>query len=467
VWLEVLSGEDAGRVVEVDRPLVLGRVKGSGLVIRDPRASRRHAELAPAGDGVRLRDLGSANGTLVDGEPAGDVVVRGGEEIRIGDVRIAVLAQEPAVTGAPIAEPVRPEARLGAHGPSWSVIGRLVEARTRRGRRLTYAALGVAGLAVATLAVLALSGALAGESDEQRVAAVVSEAGPATLQVEARSAAGPGGLGSAWVLDRGAGLLVTAAHVVNSGQRFVVRAGTGEIDAEVVGTAPCEDLAVLRVGGRLEGDALELGDAEQGETVLAFGFPQSAEAGEPASSTRGVVSAAHTAFRDPGADVPAYPDAIRTDTALDPGFSGGPLVDLDGRVVGINAAARTVGAGDRPLQGANYAVTARRARAVLEVLRGGGSIASIGASFGYPPPGALEQSRLPPGLFVRGVLPGAGAAQAGLQSGDLIVSVGGRALDRTLSGWCEATEGIASGETAELELGLAGGGTRKLDVRFD
>ena len=96
--------------------------------------------------------------------------------------------------------------------------------------------------------------------------------------------------------------------------------------------------------------------------MLAFGFPQSATAGEPASSTRGVVSAAHTAFGDPGADVPAYPDAIRTDTALDPGFSGGPLVDLDGRVVGINAAARTVGADDRPLQGANYAVATSRAR---------------------------------------------------------------------------------------------------------
>src|SRR5215213_6887613 len=101
MWLEVLSGEDAGRVVKVDRTLVLGRVQGADLVIRDARASRRHLELEPVAGGIALRDLGSANGTLVDGEPALAALLRGGEVIRVGGVRIAVLAQEPAATGAP------------------------------------------------------------------------------------------------------------------------------------------------------------------------------------------------------------------------------------------------------------------------------------------------------------------------------------------------------------------------------
>jgi S1-C subfamily serine protease len=469
VWIEVLSGEDAGRVVHVDRTLVLGRVTGADVVIRDARASRRHAELTPADGGLRLRDLGSANGTLVDGEPAGDAVLHGGEEIRIGAVRIAVLAQEPPVTGAPIAEPVRRQPPAETQGASWSTVGRLVESRTRRGRRLTYAALAVAGLAVAGVIVLALTGALAGKSDEQRVADVVRTVSPATVRIETRSVGTRSGVGSGWVLDRGERLVVTAAHVVNTGQRFFVRSGASESEAEVVGVAPCEDLAVLRASGPLAGEALALDDAgaaRQGETVLAFGYPASAEA-EPAASTRGVISAAGTAFRDPAPDVPSYPSVIRTDSALDPGFSGGPLVDLDGRLVGINAAARSEDAEGRLLQGANYAIAADRARAVLDVLRSGDSLAWIGATFGYPSAQDLAGRGLPPGLWIQGVVPASPAARAGLRDGDYVVAVDGRALDGTLSGWCRAAGGLRSGETAELELSGPRDATRTVAVRLD
>jgi S1-C subfamily serine protease len=463
MWLEVLSGEDAGRVVEVGRTLVLGRAQGADLVIRDTRASRRHAELEPEADGVRLRDLDSANGTLVDGAPARDVLVRPGQEIRIGGVRIAVLASEPAVTGAPIAEPVRPGVQVDTEGPSWSMIGRIVDARTRRGRRLTYAALAVAAAAVAAVGVLAASGALAGKSEEERVADVVHDIAPATLRIEARNGGIRSGLGSGWVLDHDDETLVTAAHVVNRGERFFV----DDAEATVLGVAPCEDLAVLKVDGGLRGRSLALGDAGQGETVLAFGFPETAHAGEPASPTRGVVSAAHARFDDPASDVPAYPDAIRTDTALDPGFSGGPLVDLDGRVVGVNAAARPEGAGDRPLQGANYAVGAGRARPVLETLRRGRSIGWTGALLGYPPARDLAERALPPGLWVQGVVPGTGADRAGLRDDDYVVAIDGRPVGATLSGWCRAAAGVESGEVATLELATPGRARRAVDVRFE
>jgi S1-C subfamily serine protease len=180
------------------------------------------------------------------------------------------------------------------------------------------------------------------------------------------------------------------------------------------------------------------------------------------------VSATLTSFRDPAADVPGYRAAIRTDTALDPGFSGGPLVDLDGRVVGVNAAARTRGSAGRPLQAANYAVAADRARRVLAVLRGGRSLAWAGITFGYPPPGDLAARALPSGLWVQGAVPHTGAARAGLDgNGELLVAVNGRPVGETLSGWCRATAGIRSGQRARIGLVRADHKRRAVSVRFE
>src|SRR4051794_7503979 len=99
MWLHVRSGPDSGTAVELpgDGSFVLGRQRGSDMVVRDARASRRHAELTPLDDERwRLRDLESANGTLVDGmRVTGAVELEGGEEMRIGDVVIAVTRAGP------------------------------------------------------------------------------------------------------------------------------------------------------------------------------------------------------------------------------------------------------------------------------------------------------------------------------------------------------------------------------------
>jgi S1-C subfamily serine protease len=200
--------------------------------------------------------------------------------------------------------------------------------------------------------------------------------------------------------------------------------------------------------------------------VLAFGYHASASPEPAASSTRGVVSSERAAFTDPAADVPEFPAAVRTDTALDPGFSGGPLVGLDGRLVGVNAAARTTGARDRPLQGENYAIAAGRARGVLDKLRFGDSLGWIGATFGYPTERDLAQRGLPPGLWVQGVVTRSPAALAGVRDGDYVVAVNGRPQDGTLSGWCSAAGGVRSGETVELEL-IRSGERRTVPVRLD
>lgn len=363
MWIRVRTGEDAGREVTLEpgRPLVLGRAQGSDVVVRCPRASRRHAEIRRlAGERVLLRDLGSANGTWVDGERVAEAVLGDGDEVRIGEVSLRMAA--------------------AATAPSLSAIGRMVELRTRRSLRFTAAA---------------------------------------------------------------AGLALAAA-------------------AGVVGAAPCEDIALLRVAdtGGLRSAVLGSGDAvRQGETVVALGYPDGAGVRDELTSTTGVVSVARTRYADPGPDVPAYPEAVQTDTALNPGNSGGPLVDLEGRLVGMNAAVRTAGQDGRSVQNQNYAIAVDRIRAVLARLRTGMAAPGwTGLTVAFPSPQVLADRRLPAGLLVTGALPGSPAARAGLGStSEALVGVDDRPVGTTLRSYCAAT--AAAGDAAPRSVSLARPGT--------
>ena len=180
MWLRVLSGEDAGRTVELPeagRPFILGRVQGCDLVIRDERASRQHAELrAEPGGGVRVVDLGSANGTFVDGRRVDEALLAGGEELRIGGVELMAPARRPVSEGGE------------APAPTWSLVGRLVDSRTRGARRATWVALGAAALALVAVVVVVV---VAGDDDDE-VPQVVRDLAPATVLVEGRCAARSG-----------------------------------------------------------------------------------------------------------------------------------------------------------------------------------------------------------------------------------------------------------------------------------
>ena len=182
------------------------------------------------------------------------------------------------------------------------------------------------------------------------------------------------------------------------------------------------------------------------------------------TSTRGVVSSESTTFRDPSPDVPAYQEAVQTDTALNPGFSGGPLADLDGRLIGVNAAARTTGSDGRPLQGQNYAIAIDRARRVLGELRQGRSIGWTGATFGYPTTEELLQRRLPPGLYLTGAVPGTPAARRAWAAAARCSPASTTAHRPSLSSYCAAVAGRPRGRELKLTLARPGGKTREVAV---
>ena len=358
MWLRVLSGEDAGRTVELPeagRPFVLGRVQGCDLVIRDERASRQHAELrAEPGGGVRVRDLGSANGTYVDDRRVDEALLAGGEELRIAGVEIAVLARRPASEGGEAA------------APTWSGVGRLVDRRTRGARRATRAALAATALALVAVVVVLLVG---GGGDDDRVPEVVRELSPATVLVEALRGERRTATGSGWVLDAGAGLVVTTAHVINEGVRYRVVVGGQAQPAKLVAAAPCEDLALLRVRGLSGLRSAPLGtgaDLEQGETVVALGYPASAAPNDAVTSTRGVVSAPRAAFRDPSARRAGLsrggPDRHRAEPRAT------PAARWPTSTAASSASTRRrapTGSDGRPLEGQNFAIGIDRARRVL------------------------------------------------------------------------------------------------------
>ncbi len=244
----------------------------------------------------------------------------------------------------------------------------------------------------------------------------------ASLRVSRRSGGWQGqGAGSAVVLTPD-GFLITSAHVVEGTSRGRASFSDGrELRFEVVGRDPLSDLAVIRASeAGLE--PVSLGNADRlqvGQLVVAVGNPM----GFSGSITAGVVSALGRSFpaRD-GYTTRFIENVIQTDAALNPGNSGGALVDGRGRMVGVNTAVAGVGLG--------LAVPFNQAtRRIIAALMREGRFrrAYIGIAGGrrpLPPRVARAVDRTA-AVEVVEVIPGSPAARAGLQREDLIIDVGG------------------------------------------
>lgn len=232
------------------------------------------------------------------------------------------------------------------------------------------------------------------------------------------------GFGSGVLIDP-EGVVLTAWHVVEGAESVeVTLADSRKFTSKDILGDPKTDLAVIRIKGPQPLPALELGDSdtmEVGDRVLAVGAPF----GLSGSVTHGIVSAkSRTNLK-----LNQYEDFVQTDAAVNPGNSGGPLVSLDGKVVGVNSAIKTRSGG---FQGVGLAVSSNLAREIVTQLLKHGKVRRgyLGIGVRDLDDGLAERLGVKKGtgVVVTRVYENAPGDKAGLQVGDVITAVGGAAV---------------------------------------
>jgi putative serine protease PepD len=258
---------------------------------------------------------------------------------------------------------------------------------------------------------------------------------PAVVTLDVSGPSGSGN-GTGEVI-RESGYILTNSHVIASA------ADTGTIEvtfsngrsapASLVGRDTRNDIAVVKTDADTALPVIDIGDSEAlavGQPAVALGAPL----GLSSSVTAGIISAL-------GRNVPVPIDdtrstvlagAIQTDAAINPGNSGGPLVDCAGRMIGVNTAIATVPGETGTSSGSvgiGFAVPVDLALRIADEIIEHGSLTypGLGAQVTPVPPGVAREWGIPHGLFVQAVT--GAAASAGLQPGDVIVSIDGRAMD--------------------------------------
>ena len=225
-------------------------------------------------------------------------------------------------------------------------------------------------------------------------------------------------LGSGFVID-GEGHIVTNDHVVNGATSISVEFADGSTyDAQLVGTDASTDIGVIKVNApSSELTPLELGDSsavQVGDQVVAIGSPL----GLNETVTSGIVSALHRTITSPNNF--SINDAIQTDAAINHGNSGGPLFDLNGRVIGVNSQIESESGGNT---GVGFAIPSNTVRSVADQLIAGGQVqhAYLGVS--------LQAATDGSGAQIGSVTDGSPAAKAGLQAGDVVTALDDETID--------------------------------------
>jgi serine protease Do len=254
-------------------------------------------------------------------------------------------------------------------------------------------------------------------------------------------------LGSGFVVSPD-GHIVTNFHVVDGAKSIKVTLDDGtELDATLIGRDAKNDIAVLKVDAKTPLPTLDWGDSDAmrlGDQVLAIGDPF----GIGTTVTSGIVSARGRDLHNG-----PYDDFLQIDAAINHGNSGGPLVNLEGKVIGINTAIYSPNGGN---VGVGFAIPSVQAMAVVEkIVSGKADIEHgyIGVMIQPVDKGVAEALGLkdPKGAIVASVGDGSPAAGAGVKSGDIIVAVNGKPTE-TPKAVSRAIADLAPGDKATLTL---------------
>lgn len=271
------------------------------------------------------------------------------------------------------------------------------------------------------------------------------------------------GLGSGVIVSSD-GYIITNNHVIQNADEILVQFYEGEqIEAEVIGTDPESDVAVLKVDSS-DLPAITLGDSDElrvGELVLAIGSPLDQQFAHTVSM--GVVSAKGRA----NLGLSAYENYIQTDAAINPGNSGGALINMDGELVGINTAIASRTGGN---QGLGFAIPINMARMVMESLIEDGRVVRsyLGITQGAMVDNIMARALdldVNYGVVVGEVPEGGPADKAGIAEGDVILRKDGRPI----RDWAQFRLSIASatpGTEIELEI-FRDGDRRTINVTLE
>ena len=281
------------------------------------------------------------------------------------------------------------------------------------------------------------------------LAETVAAAGKSVVRVEGRGRLSASGF--AW---EGEGVIVTAHHVLERDDEIRVGLADGQsVQATLVGRDPSTDLAVLRAEtaalsppGWAEPDGVRVGNI-----ALALGRP-----GRTVQATLGIVSALGDGWRTrAGGHIDRY---LQTDVVMYPGFSGGPLVDVSGRVIGLNSSAL--------LRGVTVSVPLPTIRRVVETLLAHGRVRrgylGVGAQVVRLPDAVDQGLDQETGLLLVSVEPDSPAQLGGLMLGDTVVSLNGGPV-RHLDDLLALLSGESVGTSAKVRL-VRGGQLQELSV---